>query len=224
MVPSKMPGDGVCRQLQLVHAGQVVGQRDGCTHGREVQEVTLVLRDVLGLHGAVRARPLDEARLQVGLALARATAGVGDRDRRLLGLEPADHRLVVRLLERRAGAVQGRGRELRSTSRSIGLVPLSLFLSSLLQAAATRPKTTSSTNAHRARREVRFMIGESSRVGNEDSAPLGTAGIVRRPVDSGVADGWREGEQGVYSDVPGGVWRAPTPGRHVGSVDTLTIR
>ncbi len=102
----------------LLDARQVVGDGDRRAHGREVEERSLVLRGVGGRDRAVRARPLHQAGLEVGLALARATARVRDGHRRLRVLEALDDRLVERLLERRTGAVQGRRCESRWSSRS----------------------------------------------------------------------------------------------------------
>ena len=87
----------------------VVRHRDRSGDDREVQERALELRLVGVLHEAVRAGEVGDATGEVGLALTRADRVVVDGHVRLhVGREVTEHRLVERVLERRAGARERR--------------------------------------------------------------------------------------------------------------------
>src|SRR5262249_60469332 len=90
---------------------QVVRHGDRRRDGREVQELAaLVGAELVGLGQAVAAREVQVFRLERALAGPRAAGVVDDRDVLVLAGVRRDDRLVERLLERRAAAVDGAAR------------------------------------------------------------------------------------------------------------------
>src|SRR5262249_9028380 len=88
------------RELELLHAAEVVRHRDGAGDRREVEERPAL--DVGGVRGAVgRVGPgeLDDLVGEVLTPLSGAAAGVVDRDVGVLLLQRPDHLFVEWLLE-----------------------------------------------------------------------------------------------------------------------------
>jgi hypothetical protein len=100
--------------LEIIDAGQVVGDRDGRRDRREVEDAALgfVLRQVFGLHEAVGSGPIHHAVGEVGLALARSAAAVVDGHVRGFLGEAGDRGLVEGLRERCSRSVD-RARQAR---------------------------------------------------------------------------------------------------------------
>ena len=200
------------RQLELVDAVEVVGERDGREDGREVEDLAaLELGEVLRLDDAVRAGQVDDLVGQVLAALARAAAAVVDGHARRGVLERGDLILVERLRERGARGVE-RGAELREVLRGRrgagGLARRGR--------RAGRGRLRRRGSRSRRRRGVRAAVAVTSAGSHEqregDSSaqqaatrscvhvPVsfvcwGTEAKVRRPGDRSCGVGWTAGER-----------------------------
>src|SRR3954447_2574847 len=111
--------DGLAVELEpLVDALDVVGDRDGPEHARDVDGLALLLRglDFGVLHGGVRGAKVDRAGRELRDAATRADALVVDGEA-VLVLQARGPLLVDRQRERGAGAVDGAGERLRRAAR-----------------------------------------------------------------------------------------------------------
>src|SRR3954452_3309907 len=102
----------------LLDARDVVGDRDGPEHARDVHGLALLLGrlDLGVLHGGVRGAEVDRAGRELRDAATRADALVVDGEA-VLVLQARGPLLVDRQRERGAGAVDGAGERLRRAAR-----------------------------------------------------------------------------------------------------------
>src|SRR3954447_32770 len=111
--------DGLAVELEpLVDALDVVGDRHGPEHARDVHGLALLLRglDLCVLHGGVRGAEVGRAGRELGDAAPGADALVVDGEA-VLVLQARGPFLVDRQRERGAGAVDGAGERLRRAAR-----------------------------------------------------------------------------------------------------------